>query len=530
MMQRIIEDLELVVPDEKLIRKEIRQKVDEYFANKNINPPATYLQINQLAEKLIEIYNWNEVHLAFVMVCCSNSIWRKVFSTIPFNRRILLLPQCLKNSNLCDADLDEFGLICKSCGNCKIQSFTEEAEKLGYVVLVTEGTSVASKLIESGKIDAVIGVGCMEVLQKMFNTVQKRAVPGIAIPLLENGCKDTRVDKDWILEEIKYIDGKNGVKLVSLSEIKSDVQAIFNQNYLKEIIGSSFGKSVGIAIESILMGGNRHRAFLTWLVYKAFSSDINKEIVSKLALSIECFHKASLIHDDIEDNDFARYGKNTLHVEYGVPVAINIGDLLVGEGYRLIAQAGLSPEIAMECIKIVSEAHKNISIGQGEELLSVSEGRILSVEEMLRVFELKTATAFRISLLLGAIAAKADPASIKILEKFSYNIGIAYQLKDDIVDFKSKNGDIEKRRFSILISLLIDSMKEKDCLNLKFYLNSNDFEQIYKLIDNYKVKDEALDILKFYIYEAKKSLDMLKNSSLKVALYGVLGKMFSDYF
>ena len=58
--------------------------------------------------------------------------------------------------------------------------------------------------------------------------------------------------------------------------------------------------------------------------------------LQKVAVAIECFHKASLIHDDIEDNDAARYGEKTLHEEFGAAVALNVGDLLIGEGYRLI--------------------------------------------------------------------------------------------------------------------------------------------------------------------------------------------------
>ena len=59
----------------------------------------------------------------------------------------------------------------------------------------------------------------------------------------------------------------------------------------------------------------------------------------KVAVAVECFHKASLIHDDIEDNDAQRYGETTLHEEHGVAVALNVGDLLIGEGYRLLAAA-----------------------------------------------------------------------------------------------------------------------------------------------------------------------------------------------
>jgi geranylgeranyl diphosphate synthase, type II len=529
-MQNLIENIELFVPQEKFIRLQIRKAVDMYFAETNIIPPVTYEQLNKFAINLIELNQWGSELLAFVMVCCGNSIWRTVLGTVPFKRRILLLPQCLKNSQSCEADIDEFGLICQSCGNCSVQSFTDEAEKLGYVVLVTEGTTLTSKLIESGKIDGVIGVGCMDVLQKMFKTVQKHAVPGIGIPLLGNGCKDTVADREWIIEEMHNFDQKKGIKLLELNHIKSKVQSIFNFERLQVLFGQLNDDTIGIAIKSLLLGGNRHRAFLTALVYEAFCTQPNTETLSRLALSIECFHKASLIHDDIEDNDFARYGKDTIHAEHGVPVAINAGDLLIGEGYRLITEAGLDAEIALKCIRLVSVGHKAISMGQGAELLCVTKGNILSVKEMINVFELKTATAFKVSILLGAIAGNADEISINLLEKFSSNIGIAYQLQDDLQDFNSNGGDIEKRKFSILISLLLNRIDTKELLKLQFFLKSNDFKGIFKLIGDYNVKDKAIEMLEEYIQNAKTDLEGLKNPGLKIALNGILGKMFPEHF
>src|SRR5512139_2569456 len=151
------------------------------------------------------------------MVCSGNAIWRSMVGEIPYNRRMLLLPQCLKNSRMCKGSQDELGLLCSECGNCDISGFLREAENLGYITIVTEGTTIASLLVERGSVDAIVGVGCMPVLQKMFSAVRKYSVPAIGVPLLSCGCKDTKADADWIKEEIHHIDQHSGFKLLNLN-------------------------------------------------------------------------------------------------------------------------------------------------------------------------------------------------------------------------------------------------------------------------------------------------------------------------
>ena len=246
------------------------------------------------------------------------------------------------------------GLLCSECGNCNISGFLREAENLGYVALVTEGTTVTTRLIESGKVDAVIGVGCMEALQKMFASVSKYSVPGIGVPLLTCGCKDTLADSEWIKQEIYHFRENKDIRLLNLNYIRNKTSSIFGEEQLIRLLGASKTKTEKIALESLLSGGQRLRPFLALLAYEASCTQPDQTIVNRLALSVECFHKASLIHDDIEDNDGSRYGKEAIHERYGVPVAINTGDFLIGEGYRLIAESGLSPEIIGESIKIIS--------------------------------------------------------------------------------------------------------------------------------------------------------------------------------
>ena len=99
-----------------------------------------------------------------------------------------------------------------------------------------------------------------------------------------------------------------------------------------------------LARDWLARDGKRWRPYLATAIWMALESEGRAEApaftadVRKLAVAIECFHKASLIHDDIEDGDDVRYGAPTLHAEHGVAVAINIGDLLLGEGYRLLGE------------------------------------------------------------------------------------------------------------------------------------------------------------------------------------------------
>lgn len=521
--------LDLVVPEEISTRHEIRRKIEEYFRTNEVMPPISYEALHDYATSFIEKQGWAEQFRAFIMVCCGNAIWRTVVGAVPYNRRILLLPQCLRNSANCKAQQDELGLLCSECGNCNISGFLREAENLGYVALVTEGTTVTTRLIESGKVDAVIGVGCMEALQKMFASVSKYSVPGIGVPLLTCGCKDTLADSDWIKQEIHHFRENKDIRLLNLNYIRNKTSSIFGEDQLIRLLGSSKTETEKIAVEQLLSGGQRLRPFLALLAYEAFCPQPEPAVVNRLALSVECFHKASLIHDDIEDNDSTRYGKETIHARYGIPIAINTGDYLIGEGYKLIAESGLAPQIVADSIRVIAQQHKCLTIGQGTELISIQTNRLLSSEDMLKVFENKTAAAFKVSLLLGAIVGGADSQTLDVLDTFSYNIGIAYQIKDDLSDYHGDHGDISIRKFSILLSLLAEKLSVADKDKFQYAYESGDNAILHELIEQYAIKKETEDLLMNYINEARSCIRNFPNMGLKLALHEIVGKIFKEY-
>ncbi len=521
--------LSLVVPIDRQTRDDIRRKVDHYFLLNKAIPPVSYHAIADYASDLVDRYNWNRSYKAFVMVCCGNAIWRSVVGSIPFNRRMLLLPQCLKNSHMCRASTDELGLLCTECGNCNISGFLHEAENLGYITVVTEGTTIARKLVESGKVDAIIGVGCMEVLQKMFDAVHKYSVPAIGVPLISCGCVDTKADSDWIKAEIRHFDQHSGFRLLNLNNLNDKTSALFTEVQIHQLLNLSGSSTDKLVKDILLAGGKRIRPLLTVLAFEAFSVKPDQEVLKSLAMSVECFHKASLIHDDIEDNDSLRYGKETLHIRYGIPVAINIGDLLIGEGYRLIAESNLPSQITKDCLKVISQGHKALSVGQGTELMARVHGDILNVNDILAIFANKTSAAFKVSLLVGAIAAGADEKNLDLLDQFSYLVGLAYQLKDDLEDFTVKGGIVSFENPSALLSMLAEKVNKSDRLIMEEALLNSKGVDIQILIENYSIRELITGLLKEYLQKIDTCLESLENIRLKLVLHEIVGKTFRDY-
>jgi len=101
----------------------------------------------------------------------ASAFWQSQVAAVPHNRRLFLLPHCLKHAEGCPADYDEFGLDCRKCGACAIADFRIKAEDLGYKVLVAEGSPIVMKIIVSGHVDAIMGVACLNVLEKALDKI-----------------------------------------------------------------------------------------------------------------------------------------------------------------------------------------------------------------------------------------------------------------------------------------------------------------------------------------------------------------------
>ena len=496
----IKEPYNLTAPSDKADRDRIRAQVRAYCASQTFIAPLSLEELEAHASHISKGAGLNPVLKAFMTVLVGNELWRNAVAGTPYERRILLLPQCLKSSTACRAEFDALGLLCAECGRCSIGTIQREAEQLGYVVLVAEGTTAVAALLARGDADAVIGVSCLHALERSFRPLTAHAVPGIAVPLLRNDCVDTVVDLEWVREVLTLRDPTQGHVRWDIHALHREVAGWFTPDYLKSLLGPSGSATEAIATEWMSKGGKRWRPLLAIGVYRALcqGSELSPATLQRLAVAIECFHKASLIHDDIEDEDEARYGEPALHRQHGVAVALNVGDLLIGEGYRLIAESGASPDQVRDMMTVAALGHRTLCLGQGEELLLRKAPGHATVPAVLEILRRKTAPAFDVALQLGAIGAGSDPETRGVLAAFSNAIGIAYQIRDDLEDHAV---DGQASASSVLTALACEPSCEGG--------------------DPVAAEGRARELLQHYEDQALRALRPLRQSTLKCLLYRV---------
>ena len=197
-----------------------------------------------------------------------------------------------------------------------------------------------------------------------------------------------------------------------------------------------------IAMEFMGRGGTRLRPRLCRAVFDACGGVGD---VSSVCEAVECFHKASLVHDDIQDGDEERYGRPSLWKEHGVPVAIAAGDWLVARGYELVMSSGFA--LASRMIAAAVASHRRLCEGQGDDLLDRSASPFsdddFDAASYVSVCERKTGEAFALAAQLGALAAGVDDAEYR---KFGLAYGILFQIDDDVADGASHSGLADLRR------------------------------------------------------------------------------------
>ncbi len=546
-----------VVPETRELRDRIRAEAAHFVQTLDRARPLTKADLQKMGESLLLSMGLGEQYLGFTMVCIANEFWREQVQAIDFKRRLLLLPHCLKHAEGCPADYDEFGLDCRKCGACSVADFKTKAEDLGYKVLVSEGTPIVLKIIVSGHVDAIVGVACLNVLEKAIDKILLAGIPCVAAPLLSSNCKSTSVDDDWVAELIDLktpppqTRTKTFVHLLRLAHQICEEPELSRLSPRTRLASGGCqppGESTGgltpparqdplaqheaIAYDWMGQGGKRSRPFITLAAYDALkgaSGTLSAEgcsppdAVRRTALAIEAFHKASLVHDDIEDDDTFRYGRTTLHRQYGVGTAINVGDYLIGLGYRLVSRERkeLGGDCASDILNKLSDAHLKLSEGQGAELLwRDAHDKALTALDALKIYALKTAPAFEAALYSGLrLAGPADHYE-KGVADFSKNLGVAFQILNDLKDWDGDDDnkliagqDVLAARPTLLLALALEGStaaereelltliqhrpdKEAAAATLErlrhLFAKAQVFVKAEKLVEKYRARAEAV--------------------------------------
>jgi geranylgeranyl pyrophosphate synthase len=301
-----------------------------------------------------------------------------------------------------------------------------------------------------------------------------------------------------------------------------------------------------IAYDFLVKGGKHSRPFITLAVYEALAggngTDLNGHVdaasylaalplgVKRCALSIETFHKASLVHDDIEDDDEFRYGDQTMHRKFGTPTAINVGDYLIGLGYRLVARESksLGSDVVSDILDRLSEAHVKLSEGQGAELIwRDSLDKQLTPQDAIRIYALKTAPAFEAALHTGLRLAGSADQYAEAVASFARSLGIAFQIINDLNDWLgdehnklSAAGDVIGGRPTVLWALALESLPPQrrtrlESLAAQQPLTRDDVLEIRRLYEEAEVFAKAGQLVEKYQSRAAAVADEISPEPLR---------------
>jgi len=450
------------VPETLAGRERLKNEAERYAQTLDKSQPFSKDILEGHGRKLLLQLGEPEKYLGFAMVMIGNFFWKQQFLAAPFHRRMLLLPHCLKHAEGCPAEYDEFGLDCEKCGACSIADYKVRAEQLGYKVLVAEGSPIVLKIIVSGHIDAILGVACLNVLEKAIDKVLIAGVPSYAIPLHSGDCKNTTLDESWVWDVLEKHEEPPATPTTSYVPLMRAANELFDVHFgrllprvrsqgVAQDLNAPLSATESIAYDWLQHGGKRFRPFITLAAYDAATGGAAAatgagnvvptfpDAVSRVAMAIEAFHKASLIHDDIEDDDLYRYGRETLHRRHDLGTAINVGDHLIGLGYRLVSsiRQETGAEAAADVVDRMAAAHVKLCDGQGAEMhWHNSPGQMLRPLDALQIYALKTSPAFEAALYAGLRLAGPIAAYEEMIPVFARHLGVGFQILNDLKDWE----------------------------------------------------------------------------------------------
>jgi geranylgeranyl diphosphate synthase type II len=282
------------------------------------------------------------------------------------------------------------------------------------------------------------------------------------------------------------------------------------------------------------LGGKRIRPLLVLLAYRLYKDDPGPAI--KYAAAVEAFHNFTLVHDDIMDQAPLRRGKPTVHKKWGVNTAILSGDVMLVKVYESFQE--LEPTKLSEVLRLLNECATGVCEGQQMDM-EFERAAAVSAASYLEMIRLKTAVLLGFSLELGAVLADAPPADRERLRQLGIDLGIAFQLKDDLLDVygekkkfgKQTGGDIIANKKTFLLISALKQARGKAAVALKRWLKTQKFTKSGKVKAVKAIYDElgvrAITEAKIneYLIRAFDSLDQLSRKDRAAEIRAFVEKL-----
>jgi geranylgeranyl diphosphate synthase type I len=283
----------------------------------------------------------------------------------------------------------------------------------------------------------------------------------------------------------------------------------------------------------IIHGGKRLRPYMVIRSCQILGGKVSNAMLA--ASAVEMVHNFTLVHDDIMDNDEMRHGVPTVHKKFGMPVAILAGDVLFSKAFQIITESKLSTNATTELVSRLAKACVDVCEGQLLDVKMAEEKRIPTQTEYITMISKKTAALFDVSCAMGAICATNKFNDISNLSSFGKNLGIAFQITDDLIGVmgdpkvtkKPVGNDLREGKKSLPILMAIKSAKGEDKkIILKAFGNSkatrNDLNKAVEVIRSLGIEENVRKQALKYADKAEKSLARYSGSA-KTELIALLG-------
>ncbi|WP_426042591.1 polyprenyl synthetase family protein [Brevundimonas sp. TWP2-3-4b1] len=281
----------------------------------------------------------------------------------------------------------------------------------------------------------------------------------------------------------------------------------------------------------IAAGGKRLRPLLTIAAARAAtaaSADVDLANPVKLAASVEFIHTATLLHDDVVDGSERRRGKVAAHLIWGSPTSVLVGDFLFARAFELMVETG-----QLRALGILAQASSVIA--QGEVLqLTRAHDLNLDQETYLRIISAKTAELFAAAAEAGAVGIGADEKTSSAVRSFGLNLGLAFQLADDALDYsgssealgKNAGDDFREGKVTLPLLLAVSRTRGREDAFWERTINKgerteDDFRRARELIVGTGALASTLDAADEYADAAKAALAVLPASPWRDALAGL---------
>ncbi|MCC9165356.1 polyprenyl synthetase family protein [Pontibacter harenae] len=268
------------------------------------------------------------------------------------------------------------------------------------------------------------------------------------------------------------------------------------------------------------LGGKRIRPLLVLLAAKMYDEDVESALLP--AAAVEVFHNFTLMHDDIMDKAPLRRGQQTVHEKWNANIAILSGDVMLVQAYQLLL--GVEQDKLSQVLKLFSKTAADVCEGQQYDM-NFEQREQVSIQEYIHMITLKTAVLLGFSLELGAVLQGAPAADAEHLRLFGNNIGIAFQLRDDLLDVygdkdkfgKQVGGDIlsDKKTFLMLTALEQANQEQlQTIVGWRSHTNESIAEEkvraITQVYDQLNIRQQTEQQIELYFQKAIEHLDSVQ--------------------